>query len=282
VSGNNVRITQYKDVGVSKCGTPISGLLSASYSFSRNVNSIFSSGRRTPIVSYGNLPEITVSYSAYEGSFDPGEANSFSTIDISGAGGSVSVSYALLTSFSFEMTVEGYLSVTKTFTGYAKTSGGGGGGGALTEPTISKRQDFSGSLPPGLSGNYLQKVSGSIEIGRQTIAQFATRKPYASVVSFPIISSITYDFFTNSMDSLSVDDLEAACKNPGSQTYSASVSACGFSFDISKAFVTSIDYSGAEASNTTGFQNGSVTYSSYQDIPQIKPVIIFNNESSEC
>jgi hypothetical protein len=281
VSGNNVTITRYKDVGVSKCGARISGLISASYSFSRNINSIFATGRREAVASYGNLPEITVSYSAYEGSFDPGEANSFSTIDISGVEGSVSVSYALLTSFSFEMTVEGYLSVTKTFTGYGKPFGGNVGG-LLTQPTIYKRKDFSGSLPPGLSGNYLQKVSGSLEIDRQTIAQFATRKPYASVVSFPIRSSITYDFFTKSMDSLSVDDLEAACKNPGSQTYSASVSACNFSFDVSKAFVTSIDYSGAEASNTTGFQNGSVTYSSYQDIPQIKPVIIFNNESSEC
>lgn len=279
MAGNNVVITQYKDVSVSKCGARISGLSSASYSFSRNIDSIFSAGNRRPVASYGNLPEITVSYSAYEGSFDPGEASSFSTINISGAGGSVSVSYALLTSFSFDMTVEGYLNITKTFVGYGKPSGGGGGGGELGKPTVSKRWDFSGGLPPGLSGNYLQKVSGSIDIDRQSIEQFATRKPYASVVNFPIKSSITYEFLTNSMDTLSVDDLEAACKNPGSQTYTASVSACGFSFDITKAFVTSIDYSGAEASSSTGFQTGSVTYTSYQDIPQIKPVIIFDNES---
>jgi len=281
VSGNNVKATQYKDIVVTRCGSRIPGAVSASYSLNRNIETIFARGKRDPIASYGVLPDISISYSSYEAlPFDTSEANSFSTIVLSGVNGSVAAGYCLLSSYSFELSVDSYLNIQKTFNGFVKPSASGKGGPSnLPEPLVVKRQDYSGGLPPGISNNHLQKISGSIEIDRQTISQFATRKPYASVVNFPIRRSITYEVITDGMDSLVLDDLESACKNIGSQTYNVGVSACGFSFDISKAFLTSIDYSGGDASSTSGYQTASITYTSYEDIPGIKPVIIFNNES---
>jgi hypothetical protein len=277
VSGNNFQANQYKDLSVTNCGASIPGLISASYSFTRNVNSIYTVGKRTPIASYGELPDINVSYTSYGQSFNPSEANSFSTIEINGKSGGVSASYSLLTGFSFELSVDSFLAVTKTFTGYSKPSAGGGSS-SLGQPTVIKRQDFSGSLPAGISGNHLQKVSGEISIDRQIIPQFATRKPYASVVNFPLTRSITYEAITDEMDSITMDDLEEACRNPTSLRYDVGVSACGFSFSINKAFVTAINYSGGDATSVGDFQTVSITYTSYEDIPGIKPVILLEDE----
>lgn len=277
MSGNNFKGNQYKDLSVTKCGAPILGLISASYSFTRNVNSIYTVGKRKSIASYGELPDINVSYTSYGQSFNPSEANSFSTIEINGKNGGVSASYSVLTGFSFELSVDSFLAVTKTFTGYSKPSAGGSSGSSI-QPTVIKRQDFSGSLPAGISGNHLQKVSGEVSIDRQIIPQFATRKPYASVVNFPFTRSITYEVIADEMDSIIVDDLEEACRNPTSLSYDVGVGACGFSFSIQKAYVTSINYSGGDASSVGDFQTISITYTSYEDIPGIKPVLLLTDD----
>lgn len=275
----NIKITKYKDIAVSKCGTPLSGLISASYSFKRNVNTIFARGQTKPTATYAVLPDIDISYTGYNGSFDISEANSFSKISISGTSGSIAADFALLTGFSFELSVDSFLSVTKTFTGFSKPSGGVASG--LTgNPTVIKRQDFGGSIPGAISGNHLQKVSGEISIDRQFIGEFATRKPYASVVNFPIVSSITYEAFTDAMDSVTINALESACQNPSSLTANVGISACGFSFNIGKAHITSIEYKGGDANSTGSFQTISITYSSYEGFDGIKPVIILDNESS--
>jgi hypothetical protein len=278
VSGNNFHANQYKDLSVSKDGSPIAGLISASYSFTRNVNSIYTTGKRTPIAAYGELPDINVSYSAYSQSFDPTEANNFSTIDISAKNGGVAASYCLLTGFSFELSVDSFLAVTKTFTGYSKPSGSSGGSSS-GQPLIIKRQDFSGAIPAGIAGNHLQKVSGEVSIDRQIIPQFATRKPYASIVNFPITRSITYEAITDNMDSITIEDLKEACRNPTSLRYGVGISACGFSFSIEKAFVTAINYSGGDATSVGDFQTVSITYTSYEDIPEIDPVVLLKDDA---
>lgn len=280
--GPIIQVNKYKDLSVSRCGSPISGLVSASYSFNRTFNNIYSKGSSTPVATYGAAPDISLTYSSYGGSFSIAEANAFSKYEISGASGGVAVDFALLSSFSFDLTVNSYLTVSKTFTGFSKPSGGGGGGGAPGQPTIIKRQDFGGSIPGEIAGNHLQKISGQINIGRQFIGEFATRKPYASVVQFPITASITYEFLTDGMDSISVDALQQACKNPDSTETSVGVSACSFSFSLSKAYVTAIEYRGGDATNTGDFQTASVTYTSYESLPGLKPVIIFNDDDSSC
>lgn len=275
-------INQFHKLSVSKCGNSLSGLISAEYALSRNINSLYSLGNRSPIATYGDMPEIQVSYTGHApemGSFNATEANTLATIDISGSNGGVNASLALLSKFSYNFQTDGPFTITKSFLGYAKepAGGGGGGGGGYGSVLVAKRQDYGGNLPAGIAGNYLTGVSAEITINRQNIGEFATRKPYASVVQFPLQQSITYDVIASAMDSITISNLYNACKNPGSQTYSAGISACGASFSISKAYVTSIQYSGGEASLGSKPQTISITYTSYEDIPGIKPIIYFDD-----
>lgn len=278
-TGNQIIVNQFHRISVSKGGNVIKGVISADYSFSRKINNLYTLGKSTAIATYGDMPEITVSYTGhatYMGSFSVAEANEFTTIDINGANGSVSVDLALLTSYNYNFQTDGPFTITKTFTGYSKPSGGGGG----TTPTFEKlntlkRADYGGSLPPGIQGNYLQSVSAEISINRQNIGQFATRKPYASIVSYPIIQSITYEVLASSMDSITVSDIYNACQNPGSAKYQAGISACGVSHGITKAYVTNIQYSGGEASQGSKPQTINITYTSYEDISGLEPIIYF-------
>lgn len=281
-TGSTIQINQFHKLSVTNCGTSLSGLISAEYALTRNINTLYKIGNRSPIATYGDMPEIQVSYTGHApemGSFNSSEANKLSTITISGANGGVSASLALLSKFSYNFQTDGPFTITKSYTGFAKPSagGGGGGGGGYGSVTVAKRADYGGNLPAGISGNYLQSVSAEISINRQNIGEFATRKPYASVVQFPLQQSITYEVIASAMDSITIENLYAACKNPDSQTYSASISACGASFSISKAYVTSIQYSGGEASLGSKPQTISITYTSYEDIPGIKPVIYFDD-----
>lgn len=282
-TGPTVQINQFHKLSVTKCGNSLSGLISAEYALSRNINSLYKMGNSSPIATYGDMPEIQVSYTGHAaemGSFNVSEANKLSDITINGVNGGVNASLALLSNFSYNFQTDGPFTITKSYLGFVKSSAqsGGGGGGGSPQVQVLKRADYSGSLPPGISGNYLQGVSAEISINRENIGEFATRKPYASIVQFPTQQSITYEVIASSMDSITISDLYNACKNPNSDTYDASIAACGVSFGISKAYVTNIQYSGGEASAGSKPQTISITYTSYEKIPGLKPVIYFDDQ----
>lgn len=271
--GTNAKINQFHNLSVTYCGSKLSGLISAEYALTRNIN-------KSQYFTYGDMPEIQLSYTGHAtsmGSFDAEEASSFKKITINGSEGGVTVAKALLSNFRCNFQIDGPFSVTKTFTGFAKLSSGGGGDVA-SNPIVAKRQDYTGSLPQGIQGNFLQSVTTEISINRQNIEEFASRRPYASVLSPPTKQSITYEVIASSMDSIVIDDLYEACKNPESTQYDASISVCGFSFSISKAYVTNIQYSGGEASVGSKPQTISITYTSYEDIPGLKKVIYFDDD----
>lgn len=278
--GPNAKINRFHNISVSKCGSNLVGLISAEYSLSRNINNLYKTGSSIPVASYGDMPDVEVSYTGHAssmGSFDVSEANTFNTITIQGGDGGVSASLAILSSFKYNFQIDGPFTITKSYRGYAKPTASGGGGSAPGSVTVLKRQDYSGNLPNGIDGNFLQSITASIDIQRQTIGEFASRKPYASVVSYPLVKSITYEVIASSMDSIVISDLYTACQNPDSSTYNASISACGVSFSISKAYVTSIQYGGGEATRGSSPQTISITYSSYEDISGLKPVIYFDD-----
>lgn len=279
--GNNVHINRYKDLSVTKGGSALSGLVSATYGFNRNINTLFTTGNSQPVAKYGDTPDIQVSYTGYSnkvGGFDLGEANSFTNIAINGKNGGVVCDLALLASVSYNFSIDSPFTITKTFKGYSKPAGAGGSSGLDEEFHAPARQDYTGSLPAGISGNHLQKVTAEISIERQVIQEFARRKPYACVINYPIKQSITYEVFSDSLDSVTIDDLGQACKNPSSEKYNATITACGSSFTIANAYVTSINYSGGEAQRGGSPQTISITYTSYEDIPGLIPVIIFPDD----
>lgn len=278
----NETVNQYKDltVTIGSGSGALEGLISVQYTMNRNINTIFRTGSSVPAGKYGDLPDIEVSYTGHAaklGSFTATEANAFQEITINGKEGSVTAGLALLSSFSYDFTIDKPFAISKTFKGYSKTSSSGGGLTTTTsEYPIASRKDFSGSLPAGISGNYLQSVKASISINRELVKQFANRKPYASIIKYPISQSITYELITSAMDTIEINDLYEACKNPSSSTYNASFSACGVSFSVNKAYITNISYSGAEASSSSSPQTMSVTYTSYEDIEGLEPIVYFD------
>ena len=277
--GPTVHINRFKDITLTKCGTSIDGLTSVSYSLSRNINTFFTTGSSNPVANYGSLPDIEISYTGYAnaiGGFDLSEANSASTLTINGKNGGVSCAYALLSSVSYNMSVNEPFTITKSYRGYVKPSAGGGGGGSNLIGYTIKRWDYTGGLPPDFSGNHLQKVSVDISIDREYVGEFATRKPYASVVTYPMKQSMTFELLSDQLDSSTVDELYNACENPQSTTYSPSIGACGISYSLSNAYITAINYSGGEAQVNGSPQTISVTYTSYDSIDGIEPVLMLD------
>jgi hypothetical protein len=279
VPGNNVHLNRYKDLSVtSSSGGLLKGIVSATYSLRSNINTIFATGNNKPVATYTDIPEIDVSYTGYAGkieAFSVDEANNYNTITINGKNGGVSCNKALLTSVVYNLSVDEPFTISKTFRGYVKPSASGGSSSIDETYHVIRRQDYSGSLPAGISGNHLQKVSAEISIERQPIIEFARRQPYASIINYPLKRSITYEVFSDSLDSITIEDLNQACQNPSSSTYEASISACGVSFSISNAYVSSINYSGGEAQNNGSPQTISITYTTYDNIEGLKPIVLF-------
>jgi hypothetical protein len=93
-------------------------------------------------------------------------------------------------------------------------------------------------------------------------------------------TSIKYDFLTEGVDSYVLDAFSQACGDPDTTKYSLSASSCGISIAVNSAFITDLSYSGGEASQSSKPQTGSVTFTSYETISGLKPVIKFDEVSS--
>ena len=75
------------------------------------------------------------------------------------------------------------------------------------------------------------------------------------------------------LDTYTIDALQTACRNPSvpPEDININVEQAG-SISIKKAYLTSLSYSGGDA-NTNENQTMSVLYTSYETIPNIKPVV---------
>lgn len=294
-------------LGVAYCGgTPIVGAKSVGMSFSRNISNIFAPQNKNPIATYGNLPDIEVSFSSYMTGFssivNEVGLNSFTGIDIL-AGPDINkcivpdqmtrLSYLLLTSIVYNMPAQGFFSVERTYKGWNKNSCTVPGGGAFSgcnsenaqpiEGDVYTRQYFSlsgSNLPNEIRDNPLDNVTVSASINRQFVQEFATRKPYASYVSFPIETSCTFDFTCQKLDNYTFDLTSSACKNAPSYKTNIKIALCNGSIDINDAYLTSFKYSGAGSDDSSNLKL-SVTYTGYTSPSGISPVLILPDEFND-
>ena len=265
-------ISRYFDVGVDG----LEGLYSAEYSLNNNINTLFGLGNKNAISTYPELPEIELSYQQYTnkgGTFNINEANSLSSYTLYSKNSAVVCDLAYLSQFEYNFSVDGPFLVKKTFKGYAKTSGGGSAGKFNSKYSPNERQDYTGDLPEGLSGELIS-VNLQISINRQVIGQFGSRKPYALVATFTMTSSITYTLYGSESSVIDTSNTPP-CSNPSCIRFKASVGSCSASYSIDNAFITSITYSGADATRGSDFQKVSVTYTSYDTIDGLEPIILF-------
>lgn len=303
--GSNKRV-YFACLGVSKCsgGPLLNNLISADLSLDININHVLSQGSTKTVGTYSDAPQAQFSYTEYLQPFVPiqdeyglnkfvgfkmcigsdhqsgglfGGSSAFLTnVQGSPPYASTMVSLANLTSISYNFPVNDFFTTTRSFTGYSKKPSSPGSSFTESEasPETRRRQHFTGTLPDGISNNAIQNIEVNYSINRTPVPEFATRKPYASYVNFPIETTVTFELLTQNLDGYTIDSLQTACKSTSSifQDISISVCDCG-SLDVKKAYLTSLRYGGGEA-NSNSNQTLSVTYTSYEAIPGIEPVII--------
>lgn len=299
--GTNKRIN-YACLALAYCDQrPIDGVKSVGLSFSRQINNIFSRSSSTPASTYGNLPDIEFSYSShatYTSPF-PGFSNEegltdFVSFDLMiGSDTSdvlytpeqtIRLSHFLLRNVTYSMSVDGTFGIDRSFIGWGKSSDCGNALGRLSSSSgsVLDRSAFnqnSSNLPSILSNTTIQSISTTITINRSLVNEFSTRKPYASYITFPIETECTIKtYITNTLDSFSFDLLETACQNGSLYSQDIKISTCtGSPIEIKKAYLTSYNYAGAEASAGSSNLELTLTYKGYQSPSGISPVIYFND-----
>jgi hypothetical protein len=293
VSGNQ-RVF-YACLGVKQCNSPgaYQGVISGAVSLNRSFNTIAKRGSTNPVATYGELPDVEFTYKSYLNNFsgldDEAGVNDPIGLDLVigndtspllNGGSSVRVNYALLSNITISMPVDGFFTIQKTYKGFVKETGSGGTIGSASNANVPRRQFYIGGAPEQLVGA-LQNVEISIDINRTFIPQFATRKPYASAINFPIQSSVTFDVLAQGADGYGIDALYSACQNPRSYKTNLSIQFCGGGIGINKAYITSLKYSGGDA-NTPDNLRASVTYTSYSSPQNIEPIIIMDTLQNPC
>lgn len=279
-------VNRYPNIGVAKCGTSVCGVYSAQYSLNQNIKSIFSTGDKNPTVTYSELPNIELTYSQYLTYFDLdyNDFNTASKLELISRDQTIICDNAFLTKLSYSFTTDSPFTVTQTYTGYTKPLKS-----SLTpacieseERHIFHRQDFDGTFPPGIASSAISSINIEISINRQIIGEFATRKPYASYVTFPITRSIKYECYNDGVDTYVLESIKEACGTTQEPTYDLTVSACSKSITIDNAYLTELSYGGADAGRGSQPQMVSIGFTSYDSIGQIDPVYFFPDSWESC
>ena len=295
MSGNK-RIN-YACLALAYCNQrPIDGVKSVGLSFSRNISNLYARGSSSPVATYGNLPDIELKYSSHvtNAGFpgfnnEPG-LNDFVSFDmligsdtapvLTSVQKSIRTSYMLLSNVTYNLTVDGTFSIDRTFKGWNKTSDcpNNLGRTGSSSAAILSRAAFSSTnslLPSILSDTSIQDITVSMSINRSFVNEFATRKPYASYITFPIETTCTFNtIITNNLDQFNFNALDTACKNSALYTQNITIATCvGPAITINSAALTSFDYSGAEAQKDGSNLQLSLTYTGFQSPNGISPVI---------
>lgn len=285
----------YGCLGVAKCGQQaFTKVVSGSLSLSRNFNNIFARGKKDPIATYGDMPSVEFNYTRYFSSFTPivdedginnvvgydlllGSDNSaFTTGNLS----STRCTFALLNNVTYNFPIDSPVTVEKKYIGFSKTTGSATGLGAVTtDGKVYRRNTYVSGLPAGLGEQAIQNISISYTINRTPVGEFATRKPYAIYINFPIETVVTFEMITRQLDSYTINALDSACKNPSTYKQNIVISTCAGGITIPEAYLSSLNYSGGDA-NTSSNQTLSATFTSYKvpNSQKIKPVLIIPEE----
>lgn len=303
-------------LGVAKCnGNILSRVISTELGLTRKINNIFSPGSSTPVATYSDIADVDFSYTSYLDTFIPIDqedgVNDFVGFDMtigldyndstkqsfaglfSGASSllndavgsppyaGVRCSMANLISLRYSLPVDGFFTVTRSYKGFSKSTADAPPPFSESQGSVKRRQCFQGNLPASISNNAVQNIDITYSINRTPVGEFATRKPYASYVNYPIETSISFTMLTQSMDSYSFDALQSACRtnSPAAENISIVVDGAG-TLNIGSAYLTDLKYSGG-AANSNDNQTLTATYVSYQTISGIEP-IIFSLPEDPC
>jgi hypothetical protein len=307
VSGTNKRVFN-GCLGIGTCtGSPLPDILSVDYSLSRSINNIYQPQNSNPIATYGLNPDIEIRYTSYMvngfpplaseeglnsivgfkllvGLDDPNTWPDIKTTNVPLDHKAIGGSLMLLNSITYSLSVDGPGTIQRSYRGYSKPAVDAGASVPFKVPSptsttyLTLRNKFTGTIPAEIALNALQSITITRTFNRQLVNEFATRKPYASHISFPVETSCTFDLLSQDLDTYEISAMDTACKNPKTYKTDINISLCeGSPISIPKSYLTGLQYSGATADSSDN-QTISATYTSYETPVGLEPVYIFPDE----
>lgn len=278
-------LNKYFNLGLKKCGTNLCGLYSAEYSLSQNIRSVFPFGKDVAIAQYSELPNIELTYSQYldsAGTFNGSEFNTITKLELANRKGSVICDMALLSKITYDFNIDGPFLVTKNYLGFYKPSSGSASSKCSSTPRIFRRIDYTGTVPNGIDSSALISVQIEIAVNRQLVPELSTRKPYAAYVTFPVVSTITFECYTEGVDTYTIDAFSQSCGQKLLTKNTFTASACGKSIQVKNAVLSNLSYSGADAGIGSKPQTVRASFVSHDTPAGLKPVYIFPDSASSC
>jgi hypothetical protein len=262
----------YATHGVTLDGTALKGVQSVSFTSNSNLEPVFQLGQLKHVEAVPVTPEVEVTITralvngpAFQLDITDTDLVALETklqtphtiaIGIVGGASGFSIANAYLSSYTVNFGTEGIFTEEFSYVGEEVTSGGAFAGLNDTNMHLPRRQDFSGISDA-------TSASISVNFNRESIYRLGQYKPFLRTVTFPIECTLQYNKLLPEGGSISpIDPPNCAAVTYGE--ISKTISACGGSWTINKARLSSIGWSGGD----TGGGNVEIqyTYSSWNNL----------------
>ena len=175
-----------------------------------------------------------------------------------------------LQSLSYNFAVDGDFTEEVTFVGLSKAVGTGTisspSGGFTNRQTVLRRQNFNqigSSLPSQVSGQNVQSVSISADLGRESMYKLGRFKEFHRYVNFPLEISLDIEVIAQGLDTEAIDIPDVSCSGLNLPKEDVTIALCDsdgtgtYNFSLGDATLTSVAFGGGD----TGGGNSTLTFS---------------------
>jgi hypothetical protein len=258
----------YATHSVSLGGTPLKGVQSLSVSSNNGLEPVFQLGQCNHVELVPSVPEceVTITRSIFGGPALTIDINNNCTtaeeilnaeaeLVVGSDAGGFTVSNALLSGYSVNFSTEGVFTEELTYVGDTLTSGGSFAA-FDDEIHLPRRQDWSG--PAGATSARL-----TLAIARDPVYVLGQYKPLKRFVQFPVEVTLEIGYLLPQGGGFTADD-PPNCAVDTANKQDISISACGSTWLVRDAVLSSIGYSGGDVGG--GNVEVTYTYTSYSNV----------------
>ena len=195
-----------------------------------------------------------------------------SSANVGGNSTSITCDPIYLQSLSYNFAVDGDFTEEVTLVGLSKAVGTGvlstpaAGLGGATRQSVLRRQNFnqdSSTLPSQVSGQNIQSVSISADLGRESMYKLGRFKEFHRYVNFPLEISVDIEVIAKELDTQAIDIPDQSCSGLNLPKEDITIALCdasgaeSYTFALGDATLTSVAFGGGD----TGGGNATLTFS---------------------
>lgn len=285
--GNNRIFYSCLGVALAAPNSLLPRIQSADISSSQNID--YALGPEGIVGIYASTPDITCSYTQIIHSFDDFDNDPNQFVDLYMLVGPENVAsltnptkyilcrYLLLESIEYNLSIQGFFTITKTFKGFSRYVCNYAGGTTLSNNDVftPSKQHFDidlSSLPDTLSTNPIQNIVIKKSFNRKPIFESGTKTPYAFVSTVPTETTISIEMISQNLDHINDGYNQTfsttSCESITAPLSTINISMCSFinnaqsNSSISfQGYLSSINYSGGDTTGSS--QTINIEYTSY-------------------